>query len=120
MSDLEEEIERRVKGKPGPKPKPAVPPPVPSAKIARSMTANTQQLQQAQGALMAVHRMLGKNIAEIAEIFQVSSQTVNKRLTAAQSNGILQLTKDLISERLMPKAIAVYETKLEEGDLDAA
>ena len=77
-------------------------------------------LQVAQGTLMAVHRMLGKNLAEIARAFEVSTETVKSRLTLAREQDILKITQDLIKTRLLPKAIAVYENHLDENSLEAA
>jgi len=82
--------------------------------------ANELRFEEAQGTLMAVHRMLGKSLREIGAIFDLSAETVRKRLTVAQGNELLGLTQDLVKERLLPKALAVYETKLLEGDLEAA
>jgi len=79
-----------------------------SKRWVKDRKAAEDTMQAAQGTLMAVHRMLGKNLEEIAKAFEVSQETV------------LQITQDLIKTRLLPKAIAVYENHLDNDSLDAA
>jgi len=91
-----------------------------SKRWVKDRKAAEDTMQAAQGTLMAVHRMLGKNLEEIAKAFEVSQETVKKRLSLAREQEFLQITQDLIKTRLLPKAIAVYENHLDNDSLDAA
>lgn len=58
--------------------------------------------------------------AEIAARFGVKSSTIPKLLKTAQREGLMDLAKDLVVGKLVPKAIGVYEVALEANSLEAA
>lgn len=70
-------------------------------------------------ALLA-HRAMGRSIREIAKLFEVSHGTAHRWVKEAQQTEQLKKAKGIVGERLIPKALAVYDQKLEEGDLEAA
>ena len=70
--------------------------------------------------LMVTQKILGSSIKEIAEQFQVSKDTVNRALSLARKNDLYGIAEKIVMERLVPKALAVYDLELEAGNLDAA
>lgn len=57
---------------------------------------------------------------QLALLFGTSAQTVAKRLADARSGQLQELTKELVSEQLIPLAVGVLEAELRAGNYDAA
>lgn len=74
-----------------------------------------------QGAgMLAVRVMQSRSYMEIGQMFNVGAPTVSKRIAQSDSMALMQLAKDIICERMFPKALAILEQRLEAGDYDAA
>jgi transposase-like protein len=91
------------------------------------LKAPTEQLlvkkdleREIRGEAVLAHRAVGRSIREIAALFEVGSSTIHRWLKEAEQNEKLKRAKGIVGERLVPKALAVYDTKLEQGDLEAA
>lgn len=70
--------------------------------------------QLAQGQLMLAERILGKSVGEIAEAFRMGTETVQRRLALARAEGgALDIARALLLERLVPKALALYDAALD-------
>lgn len=69
---------------------------------------------------MATHSLLGRSRSEIAEMFKVSPATVSKRVQEASRSEIFQQAMELVHRRLLPKAMAIYDVELEQGNFEAA
>lgn len=76
--------------------------------------------QAAQAALMLTERLGGKTIGEIQQAFGVSRSTVHRRLNLAEQHGLLETAKAILLERLLPKALAVYDAALDDGEREIA
>jgi DNA-binding Lrp family transcriptional regulator len=85
-----------------------------------SAATQEKKIQQLRGALVAVERAMGVPLAEIAKKYHISPETARRYLDVAQEAGFIEHFRALIYERLVGKAMAVYEAKLEMGDLEAA
>lgn len=57
---------------------------------------------------------------EIAARFGVKTSTIPRLLKDAQRAGLMEVAKDLVLGKLVPKAIGVYEVALEANSLEAA
>lgn len=79
-----------------------------------------KKVEDMRGALMAVERALGKPIREIAKEYNCTQASVKRYLDHATESGFLEHFRALIYERMMGKALAVYEANLDLGNLDAA
>lgn len=62
----------------------------------------------------------GKSFKEIGRIFEVSDHTAKKWVDKARQDQRLRIGQGIVSERLVPQALAVYEQRLQAGDLEAA
>jgi DNA-binding Lrp family transcriptional regulator len=91
-----------------------------SPKGTHSVEATNKKVQQLRGALVAVERAMGVPLSEIAKKYHISTETAKRYLDTAQEAGFIEHFRALIYERLVGKAMAVYEAKLEMGDLEAA
>lgn len=66
-------------------------------------------------------RVKGKTVQQIADDYNCSRGAATTYLERARtSNMVLARAKELIGEKLVPLALAVYDGKLQEGDLSAA
>lgn len=92
----------------------------PKAKGTNSIVAQSKKVQHLRGALMAIEQALGVPVKDIAERYQVSAGTVRRALDSAEAEGLVEHFKSLVFERLIGKALAVYEAHLDMGNLDAA
>lgn len=80
-----------------------------------------KQEKELQGQAMLVRRISENlNYTEIARIFGVSRGAVQERLAMARATEFTQLAQEIISERMLPKALAVLEAELEAGNYEAA
>lgn len=71
-------------------------------------------------AALARRTLLNETMEEIAQHFQMNRHAVASRLQLARTMDLTQLARDLIVERLVPKAIAVVDHHLNEGSYEAA
>jgi DNA-binding Lrp family transcriptional regulator len=85
-----------------------------------SIERQGRKVDNLRGALIAVERAMGVPLKDLAEKYKVSPAGVKRYLDQAEESGLVEHFRSLIYERLMGKALAVYEAKLEMGDLDAA
>lgn len=69
---------------------------------------------------MLAHRAIGASYREIGEIFGLSGQTAKKWIDRAKRAETISRAKGIVGERLVPKALAVYDMRLMDGDLEAA
>jgi hypothetical protein len=70
---------------------------------------------------MMTDRALGSSIADIQKKYQRSRSTVHRLLRdARQSAELVDHARDMVLERLVPLALAVYEKALLEGDVKVA
>jgi hypothetical protein len=70
---------------------------------------------------MQMHRLMGKTNQEIADLFKVSKNTVTTAVEyARQHDLVVSMAQQVMDQRLVSKAIAVYEYHLRRGNLDAA
>ena len=69
---------------------------------------------------MLARRLAGATTNEIATEFHCSDRTVRRCLGEAREGGLLDRVRDYVAGTLIPKALRVYEQRLEEGDLSAA
>lgn len=72
------------------------------------------------GTLMAMERASGATLGELASKYQVNYRTVVKQIDLAQQAGLFDHYRQGILNHLIPKAIALYEMRLDAGDLEAA
>ena len=91
----------------------------------KAFTGNTverqnRKVEEMRGALIAVERALGKPLKELAQEYNCTQAAVKRYLDAAQESGFLEHFRALIYERMMGKALAVYEAQLDLGNLEAA
>lgn len=71
-------------------------------------------------ATMLAHRLTGASIRDLQEAFGCSRATVHRRLALARESGLLDTARDILMERLVPKALAAYDVALEQGEMTAA
>lgn len=62
----------------------------------------------------------GASYREIARMFEISDHTAKNWVKKARQNERMAMARGIISERLVPMAIAVYEERLNAGDIEAA
>lgn len=65
-------------------------------------------------------KVSGKSFREIGRIFEVSGKTAKQWVDKARQEQRLQVGFSVVTERLVPMALAVYEQRLKAGDLEAA
>ena len=70
--------------------------------------------------LVAIERVLGASVKEIASRYAISTDTVLHDLERAEKDNFYAHFERLVLNQLVPRALAVYQGKLEEGDLAAA
>lgn len=74
-----------------------------------------------QGAAMLARRvMLNQSQEEIARQFNVSIGSVQKRLSEAKQDSMVELAKEIIAEKMLPKALGILDAQLNEGNYEAA
>lgn len=88
--------------------------------MAGSINLKQPLVQRAQAKIMLAKRLSGSSLSEIAEQFQVSPQTINRRIKLAMREGLLDEATDTVIDDLVPKALAVFRAALLEGDVDCA
>lgn len=94
---------------------------VPEATKRRIKSVRDTQEAELRGTLMATDRLLeNKSIRELAENYKIAPKTVRAELDLAYAKGFRERVEALISERLVPAALAVYEAHLHRGSLEAA
>ena len=80
-----------------------------------------QQEKDLQTQAMVVARVSeSKTYEQLALMFGVDRRTVAKRLENARAAQFAQLAQEIINERMLPKALAVLEQELENGNYEAA
>lgn len=65
-------------------------------------------------------RVEGKSFIEIGKIFEISDHRAKRWVDKARQEQRLLIGQGVVAERLVPKALAVYDQKLAAGDLEAA
>jgi len=78
------------------------------------------QDRNARASMMLTQKLLGKSLTEIGEMFSLRPKVVQNELERARKLNLYTAAANVIDERLVPKALAVYDTHLGENDLDAA
>lgn len=87
----------------------------------KSGAATRAREKEARAKLIATDRLVsGATIAELAQSYGVGAGTVRSALNLAERAGFYEAVEKALLERLLPKALAVYETHLDRGSLDAA
>lgn len=77
--------------------------------------------KDARALVFMLERIRGKSLAAIAAEYNCHPNTVFNYLERARQRGlILDEARSLISSKLLPMALAVYEAHLQAGSLDAA
>lgn len=78
----------------------------------------TPEEREAMGRAMQLRVIMGRKHAEIAAEFNVPRQEVSRRLKEVrESGGALDLAQEIVSKRLLPKAIAVMDAALDGEDI---
>ena len=80
----------------------------------------TRKYDSLRGAAMVIEHLAGKSIADIAKAYEVTIGEVHRTLDGAQEAGWVEHFRSLGYDKLMSKALAVYEARLDMGDIDAA
>lgn len=71
--------------------------------------------------MFQLERVKGKTIREIATSYDCHPNTVMNYINRARSGGlIVDYARSMITEKLLPLTLAVYEQQLEAGNLEAA
>lgn len=84
----------------------------------RRVRKDEAKLQGAQ--MLALRLTTGKTQTELGQLFACNRNTVAKRLSEAITPDLQQMARDVITERLIPKAVGVLEAELEKGNYQAA
>ncbi len=109
------QADQRARGDTPYKPKP------PSRKSHKGETVlQGNKTRDVRAAIMLTQRILGHSLKEISEQFRLSTATIKNELHYARQRDLYQIAQSIVAERLVPKALAVYDTHLEEGNLEAA
>ena len=82
-------------------------------------TANPA-IVRAQARLMTTKRIMGKSVAQIAAEFEMSHDTVQRRLAWAKRHGMVEDALDTVLDHLVPEAVKTYLAAIQSGDIDAA
>lgn len=85
--------------------------------------ANPRRLKNVvdlQATNMLIKASNGVSIKELAKEFDVSARTVKKRLNDSKQRELVELAREIATERLLSKALAVVNKRLDEGDYKAA
>lgn len=69
---------------------------------------------------MAIERAMGVPIKDIAERYGMAPGSVKRSLSSVEESGLIEHFRTLVYERLVSKALAVYEAQLDMGNLEAA
>lgn len=81
----------------------------------------TQDEKHLQGTQMLMQRVSGsKTQVELGQLFACHPTTVAKRLQLAMTPDLQQMARDVVTERLIPKAVGVLEAELDKGNYQAA
>lgn len=85
-------------------------------------TFKKKELMVIQGATMAAALASGqaKSINELAKQFDMTHSQTQKRLELAKRMEIVDIAKEMISTKLLPKALAVLSKELDAGNYKAA
>jgi hypothetical protein len=81
----------------------------------RSFNSN-EKLKATRDRLMKYDQVLGMSIAELSAKYRLHPNEVKEALSDAQKSGVLELIEKGVFETLMPKALAVLERHLDEGN----
>lgn len=77
--------------------------------------------EETRARLIAADRLItGASLQEIARSYGIGTTRVKRALSHAERIGFYEDVEAAILERLVPKALAVYEAHLDRGSLDAA
>lgn len=74
----------------------------------------------AQAAMIAVDRALGATVTQLAKKYTLSPDVIRARLSLAEELDVFRGWRSVAAEALIPKTLAVYETALDNGSLEAA
>ena len=85
-----------------------------------SVQAQNRKIEHLRGSLIAIERAMGVSIKDLAAKYSCSPGAVKRYLDQAAQTGLVEHFRALLFERLMGKALAVYEARIELGDLEAA
>lgn len=91
-----------------------------AARLPKSAALDKQEALVQGQAMLAIRISDSKSYAELARMFGVSSETVQKRLRMARAAEFTGLAQEIIMERMLPKALAVLDQELESGNYEAA
>lgn len=79
------------------------------------------QDKDARALVFMLERIGGKSISQIAINYNCSRATVDNYLAYGRKQGlVVNEARQLIADKLLPMALAVYEAQLESGNLEAA
>lgn len=92
-------------------------PPTPPPQEGRPRLSEKQR--ELRGDAMLIKRICGAKIKEIAEEFNLAVSTTGNLLKEAERRSLITVARDKVLT-LVPKAIAVVDAHLEEGDKDVA
>jgi hypothetical protein len=73
-----------------------------------------------QGAVIASKRLEGATIQDLARDFNLSEATVRKRIEASRQVDLVEIARGIITDRLVPLALAVVDKELKKGNYQAA
>lgn len=94
--------------------------PVTEFKRKRGRPRLTPQEKEARAAALLAKRISGKTLREAAEDLNITLRTAQKALSGDMVRGILGNASSYLTGSLIPKALAVYEAALDDGNVDVA
>jgi len=76
---------------------------------------SNEQLKATRNRLMKYDQVLGMSIDELSAKYRLHPNDVKEGLSDAQKSGVLELIEKGVFDTIMPKALAVLERHLDEG-----
>lgn len=85
-----------------------------------SVKAQNQKVEALRAGLIAIERAMGKSIKDLAAEYSISAAQVRRYLSSGEAEAMAEHYRALAYDRLAGKVMAVYEARLDLGDLEAA
>lgn len=98
---------------------PGAPPPTLPRKRKRGPKLNEKE-RQTRAEMVLARKITGQSVQAVMEEFNISRATAYRALSQARREGMYEQAKDWVLTRLLPKALAVYDTALDNMDVEVA
>ena len=98
---------------------PGAPPPTQPRKRKRGPKLNEKE-RQTRAEMVLARKITGQSVQAVMEEFNISRATAYRALSQARREGMYEQAKDWVLTRLLPKALAVYDTALDNMDVEVA